>query len=210
MADEDRAQGDEPIGRMEAFERVHGISRTFYSQAIEATLTHALARHAAAPDANRVPWTGLGARNIGGRVRALAQNPQQPAVWYAGTAQGGVFRSIDNGDTWAPIGQPADAIPVGALAVAPSSPNIVYIGSGEMSVRHVSDPTGSFLIATEEFAAGRGFFRCDTAAASPALVREVASAASAPGAAAAANSFARIVVDPHDSDRCWMATPTGL
>lgn len=207
MADE-LPDGDEPLGRNEAFFAVLGLARAFYMQAIEASITHAQARHAAAPDPDLVPWVGLGARNIGGRVRALAQNPQRPQVWYAGLAQGGVFKSGDGGDTWGPIGGQADAFPVGALAVAPSSPNIVYVGSGEMGITH---GTGGALAANEKFAAGRGFFRYDEAAAPPTMVREVLPLVTAPAATAgAANCFARIVVDPKDPQRCWIASHTGL
>jgi hypothetical protein len=205
MAD-DALIGDDSIGRNEAFFDVLGLGRPFYLQAIEVSIAHAQAR---AADADVVPWLGFGARNIGGRVRALAQNPLQPQVWYAGLAQGGVFKSGDGGDTWAPIGGAADAFPVGAIAVAPGNPNTVYIGSGEMGILH--RPAGAVLQANESFAAGRGFFRYDESAAPPTMQREVLPFTTAPaGTAGAANSFARIVVDPADAQRCWIASHTGL
>ncbi|HVC02713.1 MAG TPA: hypothetical protein VND80_10980 [Steroidobacteraceae bacterium] len=67
----------------------------------------------------------------GGRTRALAGVPGRPAVLYAGAVDGGVWKSIDYGRTWRPIfdGEPTQSI--GAIAVAPSAPRIVYVATGE-------------------------------------------------------------------------------
>ncbi|HEV2698473.1 MAG TPA: glycoside hydrolase, partial [Terriglobales bacterium] len=67
----------------------------------------------------------------GGRTRALAGVPSQPNVFYVGAVDGGVWKSDDFGRTWNPIfdGQPTQSI--GAIAVAPSNPAIVYVASGE-------------------------------------------------------------------------------
>ncbi len=75
-------------------------------------------------------WRNIGPYR-GGRTRAIAGVPSQPNVFYMAPVNGGVFKSIDYGRTWQPIfdGQPTASI--GAIAVAPSNPNIVYVGSGE-------------------------------------------------------------------------------
>ena len=67
----------------------------------------------------------------GGRTRALAGVPSQPNVFYVGAVDGGVWKSDDYGRTWNPIfdGQPTQSI--GAIAVAPSNPAVVYVASGE-------------------------------------------------------------------------------
>ena len=67
----------------------------------------------------------------GGRTRAVAGVPTQPNVFYIGAVDGGVWKSDDYGRTWEPIfdGQPTQSI--GAIAVAPSDPNIIYVASGE-------------------------------------------------------------------------------
>jgi len=67
----------------------------------------------------------------GGRTRAVAGVPSQPNVFYIGAVDGGVWKSDDYGRTWNPVfdGQPTQSI--GAIAVAPSNPEIVYVGSGE-------------------------------------------------------------------------------
>lgn len=67
----------------------------------------------------------------GGRTVAVSGVPSRPGVFYMAPNNGGVWKSIDYGRTWNPIfdGQPSGS--VGALAVAPSDPNVVYVGSGE-------------------------------------------------------------------------------
>ncbi|MGA2237269.1 MAG: glycoside hydrolase [Terriglobales bacterium] len=77
----------------------------------------------------------------GGRTVAISGVPGQPNVFYMAPNNGGVWKTTDFGRTWNPIfdGQPTDDQPndpqpsgsIGALAVAPSSPNTVYVGSGE-------------------------------------------------------------------------------
>ena len=67
------------------------------------------------------------------------------------------------------------------------------------------------LTPSEQFAAGRGFFRYDDGAGPPQMQREVLPALTAPaGTAGAANSYARIAVDPTNHERCWIACHTGL
>ncbi len=67
----------------------------------------------------------------GGRTRAVAGVPSQPNVFYIGAVDGGVWKSNDYGRTWNPIfdGQPSQSI--GAIAVSPSDPQVIYVASGE-------------------------------------------------------------------------------
>jgi len=67
----------------------------------------------------------------GGRTRAVAGVPTQPNVFYIGAVNGGVWKSDDFGRTWNPIFDSQPSQSIGAIAVAPSDPNIVYAACGE-------------------------------------------------------------------------------
>src|SRR5271166_2282069 len=67
----------------------------------------------------------------GGRTRAATGVPNQPNVFYIGAVNGGVWKSNDYGRTWTPIFDQQPTQSVGAIAVAPSDSNIIYVASGE-------------------------------------------------------------------------------
>ena len=67
----------------------------------------------------------------GGRTRAAAGVASQPNVFYIGQVNGGVWKSDDYGRTWNPIFDHESTQSVGAIVVAPSDPNIIYVSSGE-------------------------------------------------------------------------------
>jgi photosystem II stability/assembly factor-like uncharacterized protein len=67
----------------------------------------------------------------GGRTRAAAGVPSQPNVFYMAQVNGGVWKSDDYGRTWNPIFDHESTQSIGAIAVAPSDPNIIYVASGE-------------------------------------------------------------------------------
>src|ERR1051325_7489925 len=71
----------------------------------------------------------------GGRVLAVSGIPGEPEHFYFGSVNGGVWETRIAGRTWQPIfdSQPIDSI--GALAVAPSNANVIYVGSGESDMR---------------------------------------------------------------------------
>ncbi len=67
----------------------------------------------------------------GGRTRAAAGVPSEPNVFYVGQVNGGVWKSNDYGRTWSPIFDAEPTQSIGAIAVAPSDPKIIYVASGE-------------------------------------------------------------------------------
>ena len=94
----------------------------------------------AAPDViesllEAMPWRCIGPPR-GGRVVAVAGDPSEPATFYFGACAGGVWKTEDAGLTWENISDKFfQTASVGALAVAPSDPNVIYAGMGEATIR---------------------------------------------------------------------------
>lgn len=82
---------------------------------------------------------GLKYRSIGpawgGRVSRAQGVPGDPLTYYAATASGGVWKSSDGGFNWRSIFDDQPISSIGSIAVAPSDPNVVYVGSGEANIR---------------------------------------------------------------------------
>ena len=68
---------------------------------------------------------------VSGRATCVVVDPTNSNKVYLGTAQGGVWRTLDGGATWTPIFDTAQSLSIGALALAPSNPTILYVGTGE-------------------------------------------------------------------------------
>ncbi len=98
-----------------------------------------------APDVynSQLRWRFIGPE--GNRVSAVAGVPGDPLVYYAGSASGGVFKSSDGGLNWAPIFDDQPVASIGDIAVAPSDPSVVWVGTGEACIRsHISVGDGIF------------------------------------------------------------------
>ena len=105
----------------------------------------------------------------------------EPGHYYFGAVNGGVWESTNAGRTWRPI---FDAIPVGsigALAVAPSNPRVIYVGTGEAEMR-------------SDIAQGKGLYRSDDAGATWRFV-----------GLGDTQQIGRIQVDPQDAKLAWVA-----
>jgi len=81
----------------------------------------------------------------GNRVSAIAGVPGDPSVYYAGAASGGIWKTVDGGVHWQPVFDDQPVSSIGALAVSPSDPNVVWAGTGEAFIRsHISLGWGVF------------------------------------------------------------------
>ncbi|MBK5257864.1 MAG: glycosyl hydrolase [Vicinamibacteria bacterium] len=72
---------------------------------------------------------------VGGRASRVQGIAGDPFTYYVSTASGGVWKSTDGGVKWKPIFDDMDISSIGSIAVAPSDPNVVYVGSGEANIR---------------------------------------------------------------------------
>jgi photosystem II stability/assembly factor-like uncharacterized protein len=79
-------------------------------------------------------WESLGPDNVPGRMTSLAVHPSDGLVVYAGSADGGVFKTTNGGESWLPLWDQQVSLAVGAVAISPSHPNVVYASTGEWGV----------------------------------------------------------------------------
>lgn len=83
---------------------------------------------------NGMQWRQVGPFR-GGRALAITGVPNEPNTWYFGAVAGGVWKSTDAGQNWKPIFDKEDISSIGAIAVAPSDHNVIYVGTGECAPR---------------------------------------------------------------------------
>ena len=79
---------------------------------------------------------GIGPANMGGRVTAFAIVPTRPSTMYLATASGGLWKTVNQANTWTPIFDDQPTVSLGDVAVAPSDPEIVWVGTGEANARN--------------------------------------------------------------------------
>jgi len=109
---------------------------------------------AASPAPNAAPFSGMHWRSIGpfraGWATCIEGIPDRPDVFYFGAAVGGVWRTDDAGQTWNPLFQNEKTASIDSLAIAPSDPNVIYVGTGQVETRY-------------DISSGRGVYRSDDA-----------------------------------------------
>ena len=92
-----------------------------------------------APQIDPKLFSGMQWRQVGpfrgGRALAIAGVPGEPNTWYFGAVAGGVWKTLDGGANWTPVFDKQDISSIGALAVAPSDHNTIYVGTGEAAIR---------------------------------------------------------------------------
>jgi photosystem II stability/assembly factor-like uncharacterized protein len=81
-------------------------------------------------------FRNLGPAVGGGRVTTVVGIPGKPNVYYVGAAGGGVFMTQDGGLSWKPIFEKESTASIGAIALAPSNPNLIWVGTGEKNIRN--------------------------------------------------------------------------
>lgn len=79
-------------------------------------------------------WTTQGPGNIGARINSIAVHPTDENTIYLGFSKGGVFKTTNGGITWNPIFDSQVFLSIGDVALDPSNPEIVYVGTGDMNI----------------------------------------------------------------------------
>lgn len=77
------------------------------------------------------PWNFIGPTNVGGRITDIEMWPDDMNTILAGSASGGIFKSIDQGVSWEPIFDDAASLAIGDMAISKSNSDIIYVGTGE-------------------------------------------------------------------------------
>ena len=124
--------------------RIRGIAFAIVSLLVSVVIGRAQQPAATTPDPlGALQWRYIGP--VGNRVSAIAGVSGDPSIYYAGAASGGVWKTTDGGIYWEPLFDGQSSQSIGAIAVAPSDPNVVWVGTGEQWVRsHISIGDGIY------------------------------------------------------------------
>ena len=93
-------------------------------------------RDSSADTRGRIAWRSVGPANQAGRVSVIVGVPGNRDVYYVAGANGGVIKTTNGGTTFKPIFDKQSATSIGAIAIAPSDPNVLYVGTGEGNPRN--------------------------------------------------------------------------
>ncbi len=126
-------------------------------------------------------WTQVGPTNVPGRVLAVDVHHSDPDTIYVGSAMGGVHKSTDRGRSWTPIFDDVGILPIGAIEIDPNDPETIYVGTGEAGPLHY------FLL-------GNGVYKSTDGGETWNHI-----------GLAESGTVGRIIVDPQDSKRVFVA-----
>ena len=163
-----------------------------------------------AKEALQAGWTEIGPNPIpnaqvqtgastaaSGRTVAIAIHPTDANIVYAGTAQGGLYRTTDGGATWTPMLDNALSLAIGSVAIAPSQPDTVYVGTGEAGFS-----ADSFF--------GVGIYRIDNASTANPIISGPLNKDASNNDVFTGRSIGRIIVDPTNPDTIFATSTSGV
>lgn len=173
------------------------------------------ARAAASPAAALPSWKAIGpapipngqtfgtVQPVSGRVTAIAVHPTNPSILYVGTADGGVYRTLDGGTSWTPIFDRAQSLAIGAIAIDPVTPSTVFVGTGEGNL-------------SEDSFEGVGLYRIKNADTTPVLQGPFETRVDGTGTTASNghaflnSSITKIAIDPNNDNRMFVGNTAGF
>jgi AraC-like DNA-binding protein/photosystem II stability/assembly factor-like uncharacterized protein len=178
-----------------AIEVGYRSKKNFYRQFVRRFgTTPAVYRQEASPAADAPPWNEealasltfrlVGPAAAGGRITGIAPVERRPSTFYVAAGIGGVWKTTNNGTTWEPVFDHEQGAAVGALAIAPSDPGVLWIGTGDDAGPRRSRGDGVF----KSVDGGRTWMRAGLAC---------------------AHHIHRIVIDPKDPETAYAATAGG-
>ena len=85
-------------------------------------------------------WRSIGPVNMAGRITDVEVDPRNPKVFYIAGATGGIWKTVNAGTTWVPLWEQQPIASLGDLAISPSNPNIIWVGTGEEDSRNSVQP----------------------------------------------------------------------
>lgn len=94
-------------------------------------------------------WSMVGPTNIGGRINCIEVHPDNEQEILVGNSTGGVFRTVNGGDSWEPIADELSYLSVGAIAYDPNNPEIIFIGSGDPNIGGIPHPGNGVYRSTD-------------------------------------------------------------
>ena len=84
-------------------------------------------------------FRGIGPAFMGGRIAAIAVHPDRKTTWYVAAGSGGLWKTTNAGTTWQPVFDDQTSYSIGAVAIDPQQPEVIWVGTGEnVSGRHVA------------------------------------------------------------------------
>jgi photosystem II stability/assembly factor-like uncharacterized protein len=211
-------QRDEMIGMWRGLPLPEGVPADARAQAIRQMEKQELQLRQIKPDrgtatvtqqVNSTSWTQIGpapipggqtsvvSNPVSGRVTSIAIHPTNANIVYVGTAQGGLYRTLDGGTTWVPLMDSALSLTIGAVAIDPNTPTTVWVGTGEGGFGG-----GQFF--------GVGLYRIRNADTIPVLEGPFNTATNTSnGFLANSRGITKILVNPNDSNVIFVSTTSG-
>ena len=195
----------EQIDLMRGFDTAKPDSRTKAVRSMEESERQIAAQRGSLVSPDAAMWQPLGPAPIpvngsitySGRVSAIAVHPTNPNIVYVGTAQGGLYRTLNGGASWTPLMDSALSLAIGAVAISPSDPTTVFVGTGEAGLCG----SGCFI--------GVGLYRITNADTNPVL-SPVMNQGTGGGDVFSGRAISEIIVHPTNPNILFVGSTSGV